>query len=373
MEFAFDEEQELLRASTRRFLEKHHPLATLRSTLEEPETFNHPTWREAAELGWTSMLIPAEYQGGSVTHQPMVDLIVLGEELGRVLHPGPFVPTNVVADAIASWGSIAQQEEWLGPIAQGEFLAAWCATRDGSVDTSACGVRARSHEGHYVLDGVAGYAHGATVADLLFVMAETDNEPIHLIVPTRSAGISIRAQRCLDVTRRLGVVRFDGVHVNAGANLNASAHEVLNRAVNVATVLQAAEAVGAAETLFNETVTYVKDRSQFGRAIASFQSIKHRLADQLVALEAMRAATHYAALSLGDRFEDADAAVSTAGAYVGDAFAALSGESLQLHGGIGFTWEHDVHLFVRRAITSRELYGDPSWHRERLCSLVEVA
>jgi alkylation response protein AidB-like acyl-CoA dehydrogenase len=373
MEFAFDEEQELLRTSTRRFLEKHHPLTTLRLTLEEPENFDHGSWRDAAELGWTSMLIPAEHLGGSVTDQPMVDLTVLGEELGRVLHPGPFVPTNVVADAIATWGSVAQKEKWLGPIALGESLAAWCPTRDGSIDTSACGVHARLFEGHYILDGVAAYAHGATVADFLLVLADTDTGPIHLIVPTGLPGIGIRAQRCLDVTRRLGTVHFDGAYVDVDAKLDASCIDVLNRAVNVATVLQAAEAVGAAEILFNQTVSYVKDRTQFGRTIASFQSIKHRMADQLIALEAMRAATYYAALSLGDHFEDADAAVSTAGAYVGDAFAALCSESLQLHGGIGFTWEHDVHLFVRRAITSRELYGDPSWHRERLCSLLEVA
>jgi alkylation response protein AidB-like acyl-CoA dehydrogenase len=131
--------------------------------------------------------------------------------------------------------------------------------------------------------------------------------------------------------------------------------------------------VGAADHLFSETVAYLKDRMQFGRTIASFQAVKHRVADMLVTLEGMRAASHYAALALSDGFDDASAAVSTAGAYVGDGFVSLCGESLQLHGGIGFTWEHDVHLHTRRAVTSRELYGDPSWHRERLCALAEVA
>ena len=140
--------------------------------------------------------------------------------------------------------------------------------------------------------------------------------------------------------------------------LRADADAVHSRAVDLATILQAAEAVGAADHLFSKTVEYLKVRMQFGRTIASFQAIKHRLADLLLSLEGMRAATHYAALAMND---------------VGDSFAALCGEALQLHGGIGFTWEHDVHLFVRRAITNKGLYGDPGWHRERLCAIAEVA
>jgi alkylation response protein AidB-like acyl-CoA dehydrogenase len=151
------------------------------------------------------------------------------------------------------------------------------------------------------------------------------------------------------------------------------ARATIGRALDVATVLHAAEAVGAADYLFNATVQYLRDRVQFGRPIASFQTIKHRLADMKIRLEGMRAAAHLAALALGDGFDDKAEAVSTAGAYVPDVFAALCGEALQLHGGIGFTWEHDVHLFVRRAKVNQVLYGDPAWHRERLCALAEAA
>jgi alkylation response protein AidB-like acyl-CoA dehydrogenase len=153
----------------------------------------------------------------------------------------------------------------------------------------------------------------------------------------------------------------------------ARGREVTERALGVATVLLAAESVGAAEALFGATVDYAKSRVQFGRPIGSFQAIKHRLADMLIELEAMRAASHYAALALGDGLEDADEAVATAGAYVCDAFAHLSGEALQLHGGIGFTWEHDMHLFVRRAKVNQVLYGDGMWHREQLVRLAESA
>ena len=373
MQFAFGEEQDLLRSTTRRFLERTQPLGALRPLLEAPEVFDRQVWRHGAELGWTSMLVPPEHEGGSVTDQGLVDLVVLGEELGRTLNPGPFVPTNVVADALSTAGSEDQRRAHLAPLARGEAVAAWCVSGDGSVDPDECAVTARAGDDGYVLDGVARFVHGATVADLLLVLATTGDGPVHLLVPTSAAGIDVRAQACLDLTRRFGEVRFTRVAVAPSGLVPADANSVLDRAVDVATVLQAAEAVGAADRLFHDTVGYLGDRRQFGRTIASFQAIKHRLADLLVVLEGMRAATHYAALALCEGMEDAPAAVSAAGAFVGDGFAHLCGEAVQLHGGIGFTWEHDVHLFVRRAVTSQKLYGDPSWHRERLCAWAEAS
>jgi alkylation response protein AidB-like acyl-CoA dehydrogenase len=240
------------------------------------------------------------------------------------------------------------------------------------VGAAACEVQASPRGDAYVLSGSARYVHGATVAALFLVLARTPQGLVHLLVPSDVNGVAVRTQQCLDLTRRFGEVTFEGVEVDGAQIVDHDPADVLERAIDVATVLQAAEAVGAAEHLFHETVTYLKDRVQFGRTIASFQAIKHRVADLLVLLEGMRAATHFAALALNDDFDDRAAAVSTAGSYVGDGFAHLCGESLQLHGGIGFTWEHDVHLFVRRAKTSQALYGDSSWHRERLCSLAEA-
>ena len=189
-------------------------------------------------------------------------------------------------------------------------------------------------------------------------------------MPRPSAGLSDRALTGLDLTRRFGEVRFDGVVVPPNAAL-AGGWDVVERCLSVAAVLQAAESVGAADQLFAATVDYAKKRVQFGRPIGSFQALKHRLADMLMELEGMRAAAHYAALALCEGLPDAAEAVATAGAYVDDAFAHLCGEALQLHGGIGFTWEHDVHLFVRRAKVNQVLYGDGAWHRERLTCLFE--
>lgn len=373
MDFAFGADHDLLRQSTRRFLEDRRSLSALRSALEEPEIFDRSVWREAAGLGWASMLIPPAYEGGSVTDQPIIDLIVLAEELGRVLHPGPFVPTNVVADAVATWGTVPQRAEHLAAFARGGKLASWCMSSDGSVESSECGVEATHSHDAIELDGVARFVHGATIADEFLVLARSVEGFVHVLVPASSPGVAVRAHKSIDLTRRFGEVTFDHATVTRARTVGTDADAVLGRAINLATVLQAAEAVGAADRLFHETVDYLKIRTQFGRTIGSFQAIKHRLADLLISLEGMRAATHYAALALNEGFDDVDAAVSTAGSFVGDNFSLLCGEALQLHGGIGFTWEHDVHLYIRRAIANKGLYGDPSWHRERLCAAAEAA
>ena len=373
MDFGFGEDQELLRSTTRRFLTEHQSLADVRRSLEEPDLFDPVVWRQGADLGWTAMLVPPEHEGGSVTAQPLVDLVVLAEELGRALNPGPFVPCNVSADAIARFGSEVQAKEHLPRLARGETVCAWCLSGDGSPEPSAVEVRASRAGDGWRLDGVARYVHAAADATLLLVTAKgPEGGVVTLLVPRPSGGLTERVLSGLDLTRRFAEVHFDGVTVPGTAEL-AGGWAVVERCLSVATVLQSAESVGAADHLFAATVEYAKKRVQFGRTIGSFQAIKHRLANLLIELEGMRAAAHYAALALGDGLPDADEAVATAGAYVDDAFAHLSGEALQLHGGIGFTWEHDVHLFVRRAKVNQVLYGDGVWHRERLAGLVEAA
>jgi alkylation response protein AidB-like acyl-CoA dehydrogenase len=371
VDFGFSDDQELLRATTRRFLAEHQPLAQVRRSIEEPDVFDADLWRQGAALGWTAMLIPPEFDGGSVTEQPLVDLVVLGEELGRTLNPGPFVPCNVTAGAITRFGTEVQAKEHLPRLARGEATAAWCLSGDGSPEPGALEVRAEREGDGWRLEGVARYVQAAENASLLLVVGkDLEGEVRNLLVPRPTAGLSERTLWGLDVTRRFAEVRFDGVTVPS-ANLLPGGQDAVDLCLSLATVLQSAESVGAAGLLFEETVDYAKKRVQFGRTIGSFQAIKHRLADLLVELEAMRAAAHYAALAFGDGLDDAAAAVATAGAYVGDTFAHLCGEALQLHGGIGFTWEHDVHLFTRRAKVNQVMYGDGAWHRERLVRLIE--
>jgi alkylation response protein AidB-like acyl-CoA dehydrogenase len=372
VDFGFSEDQELLRTTTRRFLAEQQSLAQVRRSIEGPDVFDGDLWRQGAALGWTAMLIPPEFEGGSVTEQPLVDLVVLGEELGRTLNPGPFIPCNVVAAAVARFGTEVQAKEHLPRLARGEATAAWCLSGDGSPEPGAIEVRAEPEGDGWRLDGVARYVHAAGNASLLLVVGkDPEGEVRNLLVPRPTGGLSERTLSGLDVTRRFAEVRFHGVTVPA-ANLLPGGEDAVDLCLSLATVLQSAESVGAAELLFEETVDYAKKRVQFGRTIGSFQAIKHRFADLLMELEAMRAAAHYAALALGDGLDDAAAAVATAGSYVDDTFAHICGEALQLHGGIGFTWEHDVHLFIRRAKVNQVLYGDGAWHRERLVRLTEM-
>jgi len=368
--FAFGEDQELLRSTVRRFLEDRGALGTLRASLEGEDDFDADLWRRGADLGWTAMLIPEPHGGGSISGQPLVDLAALAEELGRVLYPGPFLPTNVVADAVARSGSEALQQSLLPALATGTATASWCATGDGTMDPAAVAVAATRTPDGLRLDGLARFVHGAQYATHLLVAARFGSEPVATIVTTGTPGIAVRPVVGLDLSRRFAEVGFDGVVVPDGAIL-ADGAEVAERAWKLATVIKAAEDVGAADHLVEETVRYAKDRVQFGRAIGSFQAIKHRLADLLVILEAMRAAARYAALALGDGADDSDEAVAVAGSFVSDAFSRICGEALQIHGGIGFTWEHDVHLFVRRSKVDQVLYGEPWWHRAHLCDLVE--
>jgi alkylation response protein AidB-like acyl-CoA dehydrogenase len=371
VDFGFSEDQELLRVTTRRFLAEHQSLAQVRRSIEEPDVFDADLWRQGAALGWTAMLVPPEFEGGSITEQPLVDLVVLGEELGRSLNPGPFVPCNVMAGAIARFGAEVQAKEHLPRLARGEATAAWCLSVDGSPEPGALAVRAEPEGDGWRLEGVARYVQAAENASLLLVVAkDPEGEVRNLLVPRPTAGLSERTLSGLDVTRRFAEVLFDGVTVPA-ANLLPGGQDAVDFCLSLACVLQSAEAVGAAGLLFEETVDYAKKRVQFGRTIASFQAIKHRFADLLIELEAMRAAAHYAALAFGDGLDDAAAAVATAGAYVDDTFAHICGEALQIHGGIGFTWEHDVHLFTRRAKVNQVIYGDGAWHRERLVRLIE--
>ncbi len=376
MQFAYSEDQELLRETTRRFLRDRHPVAAVRARLDVRDDLDRQVWRDGAALGWTALLVPERCGGGSVTSQPLVDLVAVAEELGRELYPGPVLATNVVADVVARAGDESQQARLLGPIASGECAAAWCLTGDGSVDLDQVAVvLAPGGDGSARLDGVARFVHDAHLADVLLVACSSRSGPSLVVVARSSEGVSTRVMAGIDVTRRLCEVRFDGVAVSRADILGpeGDADHAIDRARRLATVVQAAEVVGAGEALFERTVQYAKDRVQFGRTIGSFQAIKHRLADMLIELEGARAAARYAAFAIADDRDDRDEAVAVAGSYARDAVAHLCGEALQLHGGIGFTWEHDTHLYLRRVKSEQVLYGEAWWHREQLCRLTEAS
>jgi alkylation response protein AidB-like acyl-CoA dehydrogenase len=220
------------------------------------------------------------------------------------------------------------------------------------------------------LDGVRGVVQEAGSADRLLVAASDGDEPVHVLVPTSAPGVSMTPLPSLDLGRRFSDVRFEGVQVPATAVIHGA--DVFEHALQVAAVLNLAETVGAADALFTSTNEYAKDRIAFGRPIGSFQAIKHILADELLSLEICKAAAVAAANAVQHRDDTAPEVISMASAAIGERAPELAQQCLQVHGGIGYTWEHDLHLYLRRIQSNSALYGEPSWHRERVCQFHEL-
>lgn len=373
MELELDHDQQLFWETTRKFIESSCPLTTVRDLYEDAAGFDRAWWRQGAELGWTSMLVPEEHGGGTVSGHGLLDLVLVAEEMGRMVTPGPLVPTNVVADAVAGSGTDAQRAELLGPIVAGETVAAWCLDEPGA-PWGAGGVRmqARPEGDGFVLDGVKSPVEAAGQADQLLVTARTGDGLTQFVLPRDTPGVTVSPLRSLDFNRRFAKVSFASVRLGPSAvvgEVGGAAPDV-ERQIQLAVVLQCAETVGATDRVFDFTTQYAFDRYSFGRPLASYQALKHRFADMKTWLEACHATAGAAARAVQDRTEDAAELASVAKSYVGDRAVEIIQDCVQMHGGIGVTWDHDIHLYLRRATLNRELYGTPADHRERIASLL---
>jgi alkylation response protein AidB-like acyl-CoA dehydrogenase len=374
MEIGLSDDQQLFRETTRQALEKHSPITRVRDLIGDPGGFDREMWRRGAELGWYAMLIPEQYGGGSVSGAGLVDLTIVAEELGRMVHPGPFHAANVVAFALAESGSPAQREEFLPKIAAGELIASW-AFAELDKDWSASGVAltaAPSGKG-FVLDGVKSFVQDPLSADLFLVTALAPEGLTQFLVPRSSSGVNIEPLEVLDVARRIGNVRFAGVQVEKEALVGelGRASAAIERQLQVALVLQCADSNGATDQGFAMTVQYSKDRVAFGRPIGSYQALKHRMADHRMRLEGSFATTAYAAIAVHGDNHDAAVAAHVAKAHVGKWSSTILHDCIQLHGGIGMTWDYDLHLYFRRAISNEALYGTPNEHYRALVDLAE--
>lgn len=375
MDLGFNDQQQMLRDTTRRFLSNESPVARARELFGDPIGFDRDVWRKGAELGWCAPAIPTEYGGGTVSGQSVIDLVAIAEEMGRFVFPGPFLGTNVVAAAVAGSGSDEQRKEILPGIASGDSTAAWCfAEASGIWDADGVRTVVKRDGGDLLLDGSKMYVDGAQSAAWLLVTGRADDSLIQVVLPADQPGVGVTPLETLDPTRPMGEVTFDGVRLPGSAVLGdpSSAGAAVERQLQIALVLLCADSVGGADRVLEMSVGYAKDREQFGRPIGSFQAIKHKAANMLLWLEASRAATYFAALAVESDLDEAPLAVSAAKSYVGESTSTLAEEGLQIHGGIGFTWEHDIHLYLRRAKSNEVLFGDPAWHRERVCRIVGV-
>jgi alkylation response protein AidB-like acyl-CoA dehydrogenase len=367
MDLELTDDQQLYYETTVRFIETELPVARTRDLHDDPRGYDEKWLRNTAELGWFAMLVPEEHGGGSVSGHGVLDAAIVAEALGRYVQPGPFLPMNVAASAIADHGTDEQQAALLPGIVSGELVVTW-APLDvrGQWDLGA-GLTAARDGDEIVLTGTRGFVQDAQTADELLVTASCDGQPLQLVVPAASA--RIEPLTCLDLTRRMAEITFDGARVSVSSILGEKAGDALERQRQLAVVLGCAETVGALDAMFSMTVAYSKDRVAFGRPIGSFQALKHVMADVGYYLECCKAAAVEAAQAVDACADDAAEITAMAASYIGEHATEIAQQSLQVHGGIGYTWEHDLHLYMRRTRTNSTLYGEPAWHRKRLCEV----
>ena len=352
MDFELTEEQTALREVSRGMLTVNCPPQLVRSLARSGRDVDDKLWQRGTELGWTGLAVPEEHDGAG---QGLVELCLVAEEIGRAAAPGAFVDSALTGLALARLG----HPELLPALAAGDLKASLAC------HGSAAG---RYDAGDLVLSGRATAVQAAAAADWLLVTAATDQGG-RLVLAERPR-TAIEPRRTLDETRRWYDVVLDGVRVRA-ADVIAADEADIRWLADAAAVLSAADSLGVGERLLEMTVGYVKVREQFGRPLGSFQSVKQKVADMLTTLKGARAATYYAAMALDAGVAGATGAASVAKAFTTEGVAALAGEALQAHGGIGFTWEHDLHLYLRRAKVNEMLYGAPAEHYERLVALME--
>ena len=363
MSMTFTEEQDEFRTSVRRFLEQRSSSADVRRLMETDEGYDPAVWQQmAGQLGLQGLALPEEYGGSGYG---FIEQIAVLEEMGRALLCAPYFSSVVLAGtAVMQSGDDAAKTDLLPGIADGSAIAtlAWVENPaewgTGSLSTTA----KRSGDG-YAIDGTKTLVLDGHTASLIFVVARAGGGPSLFAVDASASGLTRRKLETLDMTRKVAALEFAATPARLISDEGAAAG-ILDRTLRLAAVALAAEQVGAAQKCLDMSVEYAKLRVQFGRPIGSFQAIKHKCADMLLEVESARSAAYYAAWAAADGSDELSLLASLAKAYCSDAFANAATENIQIHGGIGFTWEHDAHLYYRRAKSTEQFLGSPSEHRD---------
>jgi alkylation response protein AidB-like acyl-CoA dehydrogenase len=376
MNFGFSEEQELLRSTARKFFENELPSTVVRTLMETPEGMTPALWSKLGEQGWLGLIYPEAYDGMGLG---LVDLVVLMEEMGRAVVPGPYFSTVMLgALAILEAGNEAQKKEWLPKIATGEkrVSLAWMEP-SATLGPDGVTLPAAQKNGSYTLSGTKLFVPDAHTADAIVVAARTgmgksEDGVALFLVPRGAAGVDVKLLPTMDQTRKLCEVTLKDVRLGGESLLGGAGAgwKPLARVIDRATVALCAEMCGGAQKVLDMTVEYAKIRQAFGRPIGSYQGVKHKAADMLVDVENSKSITYYAAWALDEGVTEGPLATSMAKAYVSDAYRRVSAAGIQLHGGIGFTWEHD--FYFKRAKGSEFTFGDATYHRERVAQLVNL-
>ena len=371
MNFAFTEEQEELRQTARAVLAEHASSERVRAAMTSERGWDDGLWKQlGAELGWTAVHIPEQYGGLGLGY---VELVALLEIMGEHLVCSPYFATLALgANALLVAGSEAQKQQWLPAIAEGERTAtlAWTES-NGRWDADGIETRCEPDGDGYVLRGSKRYVVDGHLAQTLIVAARSPGsagqQGVSLfVVDGNATGLESKPLPTVDSTRRQAEIRLSGVRGPASARLGEEGQgaALLAKTLDLAAVALAAEQVGGAQRCLDMAVEYAKQRVQFGRPIGSFQAIKHKCADMMVAVESARSAVYYAACVAEDDGDELPRVASLVKAYCSDAYFRCAADNIQIHGGVGFTWEYDCHLFFKRAKASETFLGDSAYHRE---------
>ncbi|MGO9061393.1 MAG: acyl-CoA dehydrogenase family protein [Candidatus Binataceae bacterium] len=370
IQFTFTDEQEQFRSAIRRFLNDRSPTTQVRRLMATAEGYDPAVWRQLSEdLALPGIHIPEQYGGAGFG---MVELCIVTEELGRALLCAPYFSTAVLAaNAILNSGTEAQKSALLPDIAKGARLATLAVTElNGNWDPMGIEVVATPDADGYLLDGVKSYVVDGHVADLLIVAARApktvgDEGLAFFTLDANADGVERRLLESMDPTRKIARIDFHGAHANLLGNFDDGAKPIL-RTLDQAAIALANEMVGGAQTLLDSAVNYAKLRVQFGRTIGSFQAIKHKLADMLLDVELAKSAAYYAAQAAAVNNPEWPALASLAKAATSETYLSTAAQCIQIHGGVGFTWDNDTHLWFKRAKSSEVFLGQPSYHRELL-------
>ncbi len=376
MNFAFSEEQEELRKTIRQFLESKSPSAEVRRLMEGTEGYDPAVWSQMAEqLGLQSLHIPEEFGGQGFT---FVELGIVFEEMGRVLLCSPYFATvGLATNAILNAGSDADKQALLPGIASGETIAALAFTEpNGKWDTAGITMEATKSGDGYVLNGTKSFVIDGHNANLIVVVARlagtsgTDGIGFFTVAGD-AAGLTRTALSTMDQTRKQAKLEFSNVSAAAIGDAG-NGFAAFSKTLDQAAVLLSNEMIGGAQFVLDQSVEYAKVRVQFGRPIGSFQAIKHKCADMLLEVESGKSAAYYSAWAAAEDNDELPVVAALAKAYISDAYFHCAAENIQIHGGIGFTWEHDAHLYFKRAKSSEIYLGDATYHRELLAQRIGI-
>jgi alkylation response protein AidB-like acyl-CoA dehydrogenase len=364
MYFDLTDEQQAIKSTANGFLASRFKSERIREIADSDSGFDEAGWKEMAELGWAGLALPEEWGGQGLG---IVDLAILFEELGYALAPSPLLSNTVAGLALAFAGSDEQRERWLRPLAAGELRGA-PALLDAGSSAVPLKFELEAEEGGdgLVLNGEKTLVMDAASADF-FLVATADGR--RHIVERDADGVTVRPEESIDLTRRLSSVKLDGVRVASENTLPGAAGDYLP-VFHRACVALAAESTGVAQRALEMSVEYAKDRQQFGRPIGAYQAVSHRCAQMLLETENSRSAVYGAAWAADAEPESLPLAASMAKAYASDAGWRVPDMAIQVHGGIGFTWEHDLHFFLKRGRANAASFGDAKWHRERVADAV---